>query len=373
MGKRRSNNEGTIFRRGDGRWTASISLEGGKRKSYYGKTRGEVAGKLNTALKAKQDGLPLVGERQKTGGFLWEWLDIIKPSLRPGSWQRYEQMVRIHLTPQIGHIALARLTPGAVQRLYANRLEAGLSSTSVHHLHAFLHSALDHAARWGLVARNVTDLVRPPRISRKEMTTLSPEQTRAFLRLAAGEPHEALYVLAITTGMRQGELLALRWRDVDLDRGSLRVVGTMRRITGGFAIQEPKTPRSRRQLSLGAVALSALKGHRTRQLEKRLGLGSAWHDDDLVFANEVGRPIEVGNLLRRSFWPLLGRAHLPRIRFHDLRHTAATLMLGKGVHPKVVSEMLGHAQVAVTLDLYSHVTPNMQQAAVAAIDEILAE
>jgi len=221
------------------------------------------------------------------------------------------------------------------------------------------------------LARNVASLATRPRIKRQEMVTLSPEETRSLLAAAAGDRLEALYVLAVTTGMRQGELLALRWRDVDLQTGMVQVRTTLQRSKDGFVFSEPKTDRSRRQVALTKVAVAALRRQRIAQAEERLRLGGMWEDNDLVFANELGKPIEAGNLLRRSFWPLLERVGLSRIRFHDLRHTAATLMLGRGVHPKVVAEMLGHSQIAVTLDLYSHVTPTMQREATAALDAVL--
>jgi len=368
---KRANGEGTIYRRKDGRWAAAVSLERGRRKHFLGRTREEVARKLAVALKACQDGLPLPNERQTVAQFLVDWLQTARPSLRPRTWHRYEQYIRLHAIPHVGKVGLGRLTPHHLQRLYADRLEAGLSPTTVRHLHTVLHCALGRAARWGLVARNVAELVTPPRAAPHEMMTLTPEQARVFLEAAAGERCEALYVLALTAGLRQGEILALRWRDVNLDADSVQVKGTLQRTPGGFTIAEPKTAQSRRQVTLTAAAANALRRHRSAQAEERLRLGAVWEDNDLVFANEIGRPIEAGNLLRRSFWPLLKRAGLPRIRFHDLRHTAATLMLGQGVHPKVVAEMLGHSQISVTLDLYSHVTPTMQQQAAQAMDALL--
>ena len=171
--------------------------------------------------------------------------------------------------------------------------------------------------------------------------------------------------------MRMGELLALSWRDVDLEGATLQVKATLQRTRDGFTFAEPKPARSRRQVALTIAAVASLKRHRVVQAEERLRLGIAWEENDLVFANEVGRPIEAANLRNRYFWRLLERAGLPRIRFHDLRHTAATLMLGQGVHPKVVSEMLGHSQISITLDLYSHVTPTMQREAAEAMDAAL--
>jgi integrase len=191
-----------------------------------------------------------------------------------------------------------------------------------------------------------------------------------LLAAAGGDRLEALYVLAVTTGMRRGALLALRWRDVDLDQGALAVTGSLQRIGGALTIGEPKTTSSRRRVVLARIAVGALRSHRVAQAERQLG-ALYWEDLDLVFTNEIGRPIEPGNLLRRSYWPLLDRAGLRRIRFHDLRHTAATLLLSRGVHAKVASEMLGHSTIGITLDLYSHVSETMQRDAAAAMDAVL--
>lgn len=181
---------------------------------------------------------------------------------------------------------------------------------------------------------------------------------------------EALYVLALATGMRLGELLALRWRDVQLQDGTLRVSGSLQRTSAGLQRAEPKTSRSRRQIVLSATAVEALRRHAGRQEQERARLGPAWEDTGLVFANRVGRPLEAQNL-QRSLRPLLQRAGLPPIRFHDLRHIAATLLLGHGVHPKIVADLLGHSTTAIITDVYSHVTPTMHQAAVDALGELL--
>lgn len=368
---RRANGEGSIYKRRDGRWCATVSVDGGKRKSFYGRTRQEVARKLAAALKARQDGLPLPAERQTVAQFLSDWLESVRPSLRPRTHLRYEELIRLHAVPEVGRVGLSRLGPQHLERLYSNRLEAGLSPATVRQLHAVLRRALGQAYKWGLVARNVATLMTPPGIERREMAALTEEEARIFLDAAQEEPFEALYVLALTTGMRQGELLALRWRDTDLEMVSLHVRGSLQRTAQGLQIVEPKTASSRRQVSLTTAALDALRRHRVVQAERRLQIGAAWQDNDLVFPNEIGRPLDSSNLRRRSFLPLLGKANLARIRFHDLRHTAATLMLGRGVHPKVVAEMLGHSQISITLDLYSHVTPTMQRQATEALDAVL--
>lgn len=373
MKGRRANGEGTIYRRKDGRWAAAVSLDRGRRKHFLGRTREEVARKLTVALKTRQDGLPMFNEKLTLARFLSEWLEGARASLRPNSHTRYEQLVRLHTLPALGRLPLAKLTPQHLQRLYAAKLDEGLAPQTVHQLHAVLHRALRQAFRWGLVGRNVADLVDPPRSQGRQMAHLSPEQARALLAAASGDRLEALYVLALTTGMRRGELLALRWANIDFEAGALHVVGTMQRTADGLTMGSPKTEKSRRQVALSATAVQALRRHRAGQAAQRLVLGKAWEDTDFVFANDVGGPIEPCNLIRRSFHNLLDRAGLPRIRFHDLRHSAATLMLGQGIHPKVVSEMLGHSQIYITLNLYSHVTPTLQREAAAAVDSLLSQ
>ena len=200
---------------------------------------------------------------------------------------------------------------------------------------------------------------------------MNAAEARLFLDAARGTRFEALFALAITTGLRQGELLGLRWRYVDLDRGVLSVVASLEHSANGKHLVEPKTARSRRQVALTAAAVGVLRSHRTEQKRDQLRAGSAWLDLDLVFPNLTGRPLDAHNMVRRDFYGLLRRVDLPQIRFHDLRHTAATLLLGRGVHPKVVAEMLGHSTVAVTLDVYSHVTMTLQQEAAHQLDDIL--
>ena len=371
MGKR-ANGEGSIYRRSDQRWVGSVVLDRGRRKSFYGKTRREVATKLAAALKARQDGLPIPSERHTVERFLRQWLEGKTSSVRPTTWARYESLIRKHLTPEIGRIALARLTPDRLQRLWSEKQAAGLSPASVRQMRALLRKALNDAERWGTVPRNVAALTSSPQVERREMLVLSPAEVRKLLDTAAEDHFEALYVLAVSTGLRQGELLALRWQDVDLDANTLQVRQTLHRTQGEFVFSPPKSSKSRRLVALTAAATAALYRRAVRQAEERQRAGAVWQDGGLIFTNEIGGPVDAGNLRRRSFWPLLERAGLPRIRFHDLRHTAATLMLGRGIHPKIVSEMLGHSQIGITLDLYSHVTPTMQRDAAEEMDRVLA-
>jgi integrase len=343
---------------------------GGRRRYFYGPTRSGVQDKLRIALRAVDDGFPVSSDRAKVGVFLTRWLtEVARPSVRPSTFVRYQQLAG-HAVRGVGHLPLAKLSPLDLQKLYA-QLGQRLAPRTVGHCHRLLHKALADAVRFGLVHRNVCDGVRPPRVARKEMRVLDADQARALLDAAAGDPlEEALYTLALHAGLRLGELLALKWTDFDSDARRLTINRTVRHMAGGGAVEgEPKSARSRRNVLLTPQALAALGRHRIRQTEQRLR-ATRWDDRSLIFTNGVGRHIQANNLLRRSFRPLLARAGLPAIRFHDLRHSCATLLLLAGVHVKVVSEILGHSNIGITLDTFSHVLPSMQAEAAAKMEAL---
>ncbi|HEY1388099.1 MAG TPA: site-specific integrase [Ktedonobacterales bacterium] len=373
MASKRGNNEGSIAKRSDGRWMARITLSNGRRKTFYAKTRQEAARLLAAALRDKDKGLPIVSERQTVEHYLNEWLLIIKPTLRESAWQRYEELIRLHITPVIGSVILSRLTAQQLNGLYAAKLEAGLSATTVNYLHRTMHKALADGLRADLVQRNVADQATPPRKVERQMSVLTVDQARAFLAAIRGDRLEALYVLAITAAIRQGELLALRWQDLDLESGFVQIRASHRRMKRRFVVTLPKTARGRRKVALTKLAIDALRRHQESQALERLAAGTAWQDNNLVFPTEVGERMDGPYVYRYHFLRLLERANLPRIRFHDLRHSAATLLLLLGIHPKVVSEMLGHSNISITLDLYSHVLPEMQRDATNALDKLLGE
>jgi integrase len=371
MPGKRGNHEGNISRHPDGRWMTRITLANGKRKAFYADTRQEAARLLAAALRDRDVGVPIVGEKQTVDSYLTQWLSDIKPTIRVRSWIRYEEAVRLHVLPTLGRTPLARVSPQHVQALYTAKLGEGLAPGTVARIHAVLRRAFGEAARIGIVQRNVVALVRPPRPVRHEMHVLTPDQGRILLAAVVDEPLEALYVLALTTGMRRGELLALHWADVDLDAGFVQVRFTVQHIAGAQVLfSPPKTARSRRKVALSARAVAALQKHQQRQEHQRSVIGAAWQENDLVFPNAIGEPLRGNHLLQRNFSPIFTRAGLPQMRFHDLRHTAATLMLIQGIHPKIVSEMLGHSTVSMTLDTYSHVLPDMQRDATAAFDRL---
>ncbi len=366
----RGHNEGTIFKRADGRWCGQVSLDGGKRKSVYGRTRQDVARKLIEVFRDRDRGLPIVAERQTLAQYLVSWLDAKAHQLDVATQERYGQLIRLHILPVLGKAALTKLNAQQVQALYANKISEGLSARTVRQLHVVLKSALKSAVRLGIVQFNVCERVDPPRPSRSELHPLTPEQAQAFLRATHGDRLEALFVLAVHTGMRQGELLGLRWSDVILDSATLQVRGTLQRVPGHKRIKDPKTASSRRRVTLSAQAVEALRAHRTRQLAERIALGPEWSDEDLVFPGPSGHPLNYRGMTDDHFKRALRRADVPEIRFHDLRHTCATLLLLGGVHPKIVSEMLGHSTISITLDTYSHVLPTMQRDAAATLERL---
>ena len=370
---RRGHGEGSIYQRADGRWAASMTLGPDRaRKTFYGKTRKAVSERLKVAMRDQQQGLPVVADRQTVANYLARWLESsAKPSVKVKTFEGYESICRVRVLPRIGRLPLSKVTALDLQALYADLQRAGLSARSANHTHRVLHLAFGQAVRWNLIVRNPCDGATPPKARRSEMKVLSSEQVSAFLDGTRGHPAHALYVLAVTTGMRQGELLGLRWEDVNLDGGRLAVRQALQRQNGaGLVFIEPKTARSRRTIMLSRRAVVALRQHRARQREQRMLARTEWHDLGLVFANAVGEPMDP-SWQRARFYAALSDAGLPGVRFHDLRHSAATMLLTQGVHPKVVSEMLGHATITLTLDTYSHLVPAMHEQAAAAMDTML--
>jgi integrase len=375
LSKKRGNGEGSIHRRKGGGWCAQYTVytaKGRKRKTLYGKTRQEVATNLAKALSDQQGGLSFDAGNQTVGEYLARWLkDSVRDTVRQGTFERYEQIIRLHISPSLGSLKLKALSPVHIQRFYREKLDSGLSPATVQKIHAVLHKALDQAVGWSLVPRNATETVTAPRPAPNEIQPLDSEQVKTLLEAAHGERFEALYVLAIHTGLRQGELLGLKWKDVDLESSLIRVRRTLTRNRGRLLLSEPKTKRSRRTVRLTEQAVHTLREHLAHQIEYMERLGDLYEDCGLVFATEKGTLVNPSNLRKRSFAPLLSKAQLPSIRFHDLRHTCATLLLARNVNPKIVSEMLGHATIAITLDTYSHVLPNMQDSATHALEDVL--
>lgn len=344
-----------------------------RQKRVNAKTRRECEEKLRLLADRQEDQEMSLDGTFTLAAFVVQWLDAVEPSLRPSTFRRYADMLNKHIVPVIGQRPLVKHTPFDLQRLYANRLTYGLSATSVHHLHVVLHRVLKQAERWGLATRNVATLVDAPRRTFIDVSTWSLDQVSTFFRASDGHDLTALWRLALLTGMRRGELLGLKWEDVDLERGVLAVRRTMSRGKGGtWELGQPKTASGRRAIALPGSCITTLRRHRARQNAQRLQLGEMWRDDGFIFTGRAGGSLH-GNSLVNAFKSLIQESDLPAIRFHDLRHTSATLLLTQGVHPKIVQERLGHADITMTLNRYSHVTPDMQRLAADALDAAFRE
>jgi integrase len=376
VSRKRGNGEGSIYRRKDGRWVGQYTVytaKGPKYRYIYGKTRAVVAEKLSKAIAARSSGFVSDVGNLTLGEYLDRWLaDSLRGTVRASTCERHEINVRVHINPALGNVRLKGLTPAHVRGLHREKLDSGLAPATVRKIHLTLHKALSQAVSDGLIPRNAAD-VKAPRPASEEMRPLSEGEARTFLDVArtSGDRFEPLYVLAITTGLRRGELLGLRWEDVELERGPLRVGRSLVREEGRHTVGETKTRRGRRQVNLTPRTVNALKAHRKRQLEERMQLAETYKDHGLVFSTSVGTPVNPENLVNRSFKPLLKKAGIPEIRFHNLRHTCATLLLSRGVHPKLVQELLGHATIAMTLDIYSHYLPSMGDQAAEAMGNAL--
>ena len=309
------------------------------------------------------------------GAYLRErWLPAREPSLRATTFDGYQRAVVRHIVPQVGHHRLQGLTADALSRFYAERLATGLSARTVRYHHAIVHKSLADAMKWGLVVRNVADAAEPPSAKAAKAPpprTWSAAELRAFLEHVAEDRLYALWLTYATTGMRRGEALAIRWAALDLDAGQLSVRAERVVVAGVIHESEPKSARGLRTVALDAGTVATLRAHRKRQLEERMAWGPAYADDGLVFCREDGTALHPSTVSKR-FGELVADLDVPRVSLHGLRHTWASLALQASVNPKVVSERLGHASVAFTLDRYSHVMPGMQEDAAAAVAALIA-
>jgi integrase len=356
-----------------GLWEARYTGADGRRHSLYAKTRKEAQERLRVALTEADYGIRPIGQRMTTGAYLDAWLaGSVRLRCRPRTADSYADTAERYIKPAIGNVPLAKLAPEHVARMLADLTNRGsgrrLSPTTVRYAHAVLRVALGRALKSGQVARNVAILVDAPARVDHEISPLTVDQVATFLDAIEGDRLRALYVAAIGTGLRQGELLGLRWADVDLDAATLAVRHTLQISTRTLA--DPKTDRARRTLSLPAEVLDALRDHRRAQIAERLVAGTRWVDGDFVFVTRQGRPLMARNVLR-SLHAHLERAGLPRQRFHDLRHAYATLLLEDGEELGVISRTLGHSQIATTADVYAHLTPAMLERTAARMDGVL--
>ena len=371
---------GSIVKRGKNSWSVILDLGRdpvtGKRRQLWRSVKGpkrEAEALLVQLLHQRDTGIDVPPGKLSVTEFLQRWLaTYARPNTAPKTFRRYEQLVRVHMVPTLGSLPLTKLRPLHIQEAYRRILDKGLSARTALQCHRVLREALKHAVKWQLLARNPADAVEAPRPERYEIPALSPEKVLTVIAAANATEYGSLVYTATMTGLRLGELLGLRWQDLDLDSGSLHVRQTCQWLPRqGFIFRQPKSHRSTRSVALSPATVERLRQHRVEQIEQRLASGMAHREDGLVFTSARGEPIHPSTL--RGAWQRLAKAAgLERLRFHDLRHAHASLLLQQGVHPKIVSERLGHSGVAITLDTYSHVLPGLQAEAAAKLDDLLA-
>jgi integrase len=375
-GRKRRNGEGSVTERSDGRWEVRVTDASGNRKSFYAKTYEDAARVLHEAQTSLRQGLPLPTGSTSCAEYFDQWLVSIKPSLRIRTWERYEGLVRNYLVPLVGRKKLHRLSASDIQAAVNAATTKGLSPVTVKQLYVVINKGLKMAASWGLLPRNPAEHVILPRAEHKQVEIIQPEMIKTLFERARNDRHYPLLVLLATTGARIGELIALRWEDVDLGTGTVNIEHTLENSrTNGIRLAPTKTDKSRRRIPVTAVAVKALRAHRVDQNERRLELGDAYNDEiDFVFATDIGTGINHSNLNNRWWKPLVESAGLPRTtRMHHLRHSVASIALYENVPGTTVSTLLGHSNTATTYQIYSHSLDGSMRSASEAIQRVLGD
>lgn len=364
--KRRAPKTGSIYqRKSDKRFVAAYTDADGEQRVLYAKTRQGAQERLSAALALLERGMAVPNKQQTVEQYLVHWLDGVKSSVKPRTYRSYHDSCHLHIIPALGKIKLHQLRPMAVSGWINGPAMDGLSPRTVRYLHTVLKIALNQAEAWEMVANNAAQHVKPPRVPGHEIVALDEQQARTLQNAAVGEANEALYMVAVTMGCRRGEILALRWQDIDLDKKTLRVRHTLQRQDGKPVLSEPKSERSRRVLTMPEMLIGKLKQHR----REMMALGRGWKPDDFVFSSRCGEPLDAGNL-NREYKKLLKKAGLPDVTFHSLRHTAASMLMEQGVDPLTVMYFLGHSNPNVTLSIYCHVSSKQKRGAAEKIDAV---
>ncbi|MEU7167423.1 site-specific integrase [Streptomyces morookaense] len=371
--KRNPNGAGTITKRKDGRYQCAVYVlqpDGTRaRKFAYGKTWAECDAKRRVLLDKAENGVPVPTRSAKLAEWLPYWLDnVVKPRRKLSTYDKYEAHVRLYLVPRLGAKRLESLAVADVRRFLA-QLARDTTPATAKEAHRVLRSALSSACREELISRNVAQLVEPPRTKPRELTPWTLDETLDFLAVARKDPLYAAFVLAIAMGLRRGEIVGLRWSDLDLDNRVLYVRQQTQRRRGVLYDDDPKS-RRRRAVPLPAMCIAPLRWHRMRQAEVRVRAGETWQESGHVFTTRTGRPVEPRNVYR-SFTRIAGDAGLRVIRLHDARHGTATLLTAAGVAPRVVMEILGHSQISITMEVYTHVVQDTQREAMSHMDRLL--
>lgn len=371
MAKKRGNHEGSVHKRKNNTWRAQISLQG-QRISKTTKTKSEALAWLRKMQEEVENGLSFDSTQLTLKKFMDEWLVSVEQTLRYNTYFQYTQMTKQYIVPYLGHLKLREVKPEHIQKMYNEMAKQGKGYRTIHLGHAILHRALVQAVKLGLINRNPDDATIPPKPKKKEMQFLDEGQVQRLLITAEGmkDRFYALYYLAIATGMRLGEILGLKWDDLDLEQGILKVQRQLTKCKHGFEFIAPKTKAGMRQIDLGSNTIEVLKQHREHQHTEKLIAGDSWLDHNMVFPSTIGTPMNRSNLSKK-YKAVLKNAELPPIRFHDLRHTAASLMLNNGIPVIIASKRLGHAQPSITLDVYGHLIPSKQQEAAILMDQLL--
>jgi integrase len=370
MTKKRGNNEGSVYKLPNGRWRGQVSHEGHRLSKVF-PTQRECLDWVRKNRNQIDDGMTYSSTQLTISEYMQGWLTNAKSTKRLTTWVHYNQLNRLYISSNIGRIKLKELRVDHIQRLYNNLLEKDIGVHTIRKIHALLHSALKQAVKIGSLNQNPASFVDPPRKPTQEVAIFTESQVSQLLVAAKGHRWEALYFLAIVSGMRESELLGLKWSDLDWVQHSLRVERQLQRPNGNeVEFVPPKTKYGKRSLALGENAIQVLRVHNERQQAERVAAGETWMDYGLIFTTSNGTPIHQRNLLR-DFKALLKRAGLPPIRFHDLRHTAASLMLNYDVPVIVASRRLGHARASITMDIYGHLIPSMQAEAAEVIDRLV--
>ncbi len=370
MAKRRGNNEGSIYRRKDGLWCAQVSLQG-RRLTKYAKTQSLCRAWIKEMLNKIDGGLTFEGTQITLERFVEMWLNGKVLSRRPRTVHQYQQIVRLHILPIMGHMRLQDIRPTHVRQLYAIKRKEGRGPRTVQLIHATLYNALKQAVREGVLRHNPVEAVERPRVEQSEMQILNDDQIRQFLITAKGSPFEAIFYLALATGMRQGELLGLKWSDIDWNKGILFVQRQLQQIEGqGYVFLPPKTRAGRRQIKVGTATLKQLEDHRNRQALEKAVAGDRWRENDLIFPTTIGTPLDYKRATQ-EFKRILKHAGLPSIRFHDLRHTSLNALMEMGTPVNTVQRRGGHAKPSTTIDIYGHATARSQEVAAEKIEELI--
>jgi integrase len=372
MVKRRSNNEGTIYQRSNGTWRAQISING-ERISYTGDSQKECQEWILKTRNQIDTGLTYAGANTYLQEFIEDNLIGLETQLRPATIRQYKRISESYLFPYLGDVKLVDLKPGQIQRVYNKLIKDGRSPRTVELTHAVLRRFLNDAVKLGILGRNPTAATNPPKPEPKEMKIYDETQVQQFI-IAVSEIQPwnlAFFHLAITTGLRLGELLGVKWQDLNWEKSTIRIQRQLRRIPyEGLKFQVPKTKHSKRTIKLGENTLELLRQQQQTFFTKMNVTGDAWNNFDLIFFDDDGTPIPPRRM-QKSFKEVIAKANLPKIRFHDLRHTAASLMLNQGIPVLVVSKRLGHAKPSITLDIYGHLIQVYQEEAASLMDEVV--